>query len=403
MNNMYEILEKCLLEIEQGADVDTVLFRYPEFAEELRPILETSVKAKDMAAPEPSAEVVRRNRAKVLQRAAMMREAKVKPSSRIWFASLRRLAVTLAVVAALFISGTGFVHAASTTVPGDNLYPVKRTWEDILLLFAFNSQHREELEFEHENERLEELNELFIEGRSVKVDFAGYVTRQNGNEWRVSAISVFISPQTDLPNGPVSVGDGIRVVGLTQSDKTVLAERIELLPAGSKLPEVEDTESESEEETHEGSLSQVDEGSTSGSENEAPEVNEIPQEAPQVEETHTPEVESTHEKESFEGVLEAIDDKNAVWRVDGRHLNIRSAEIKGTPFVGAIVKVEGYQGSNGVFIVTKVEVKSGLNVGDSNNNSNDDNDKNENNDDNSGDDSNDDHKDNDNSENSGDD
>ena len=40
MNKLYETLDVCLKEIEQGADVDTVLFSYPELADELRPILE---------------------------------------------------------------------------------------------------------------------------------------------------------------------------------------------------------------------------------------------------------------------------------------------------------------------------------------------------------------------------
>jgi len=130
MNNLYETLEICLQDIEQGADIDTVLFRYPELADELRPILEASVNARRMEVAPPPVEVVRRNRAKVLQHAAQLREAKVKsPSRRIWLASLRRVAVTLAVVATLFVSGTGLVRAASATLPGDNLYPVKRTWE----------------------------------------------------------------------------------------------------------------------------------------------------------------------------------------------------------------------------------------------------------------------------------
>ena len=85
MNNLYEVLEVCLKDIEQGADIDTVLFRYPDIADELRPILETSVNAKAMAVPTPSKDVVRRNRAKLLQRAAELREVKVKPRShRIW-------------------------------------------------------------------------------------------------------------------------------------------------------------------------------------------------------------------------------------------------------------------------------------------------------------------------------
>src|SRR5919106_1567424 len=141
MNNLYEALEICLQDVEQGADIETVLFRYPDLADELRPILQASVQARSMAVPVPSVEVVHRNRAKVLQHAAQLRETKAKSSSRrMWFAPLRRVAVSLAVIAALFMSGTGLVSAASGTLPGDNLYPVKRTWEDVLILFTFNLQ-----------------------------------------------------------------------------------------------------------------------------------------------------------------------------------------------------------------------------------------------------------------------
>ncbi|HSK87093.1 MAG TPA: DUF5667 domain-containing protein, partial [Anaerolineales bacterium] len=229
MNNLYEVLEICLQDIEQGADIDTVLFRYPELADELRPILEASANAKNLAIPAPSVEVVRRNRARVLQHAAQLREAKVKPSRRIWFASLRRVAVTLVVVAALFISGTNLVRAASTTLPGDQLYPVKRTWEDVLLLFTFNSQQREALEVEHENERHHELRELFAEGRSEDVDFSGVVTRQDGNEWVVAGVPVVVSSQTELRDAPIVVGNAVRVRGETRGDGIVLAERIRLL------------------------------------------------------------------------------------------------------------------------------------------------------------------------------
>ncbi len=378
--NVYEILEKCLVEIEQGTDVDTVLFRHPEFADELRPILETSIKAKDMAVPAPPADVVRRNRAKVLQRAAEMREAKVKPSSRVWFASLRRLAVTLAVVLMLFVGGTGLVRAASNTIPGDDLYPVKRTWEDVLVLFTFNVQEREQLEFEHENERLNELDELFAEGRSVNVDFAGYVTRQSESMWRVSGISVVTSSQTDLPDEPVAIGAAVRIVGVTQSDDTVLAERIELLPAGSKLPEVEDDEPEIEQENSNGSDQPGEDESSSGSENEAP----------QVEVTETPEAEVQPKQESFEGTLESIDSKNNIWTVGGKKLDVSTAEITGTPVIGAAVKGEGYLDPSGIFVVTKIEIadsgSGGSNVNDNSNDNSNDNDDDDSNDDNSNDD-----------------
>ena len=239
MNDLYEALEISLQEIERGADLDTVLFRYPDLADELRPILEASVNAKRMAVPAPSVDVVRRNRARVLQHAAQMREAQVSPSRRVWFASLRRAAVTLAVVAMLLISGTNLVSAASVTLPGDNLYPVKRTWEDVLLLFTFDLQQREALEIEHENERLHELRDIFAEGRAAEVEFAGVVTQQNGNEWVVSGVPVVISAQTEMRDGPIAIGSAVRVKGETIGNGVVLAERVRRLPPDAKLPEVD--------------------------------------------------------------------------------------------------------------------------------------------------------------------
>jgi hypothetical protein len=268
MNNLYEVLEICLQEIDRGDSIETVLFRYPEYADELRPILEGSINARSMAITAPSAEVVQRNRAKVLKHAAQMREreAQAKSSSRrIWFASLRRVAVTLVVVAILFVSGTGLVRAASTTLPGDNLYPVKRTWEDMLVLFTFNLQQREALEIEHENERLQELRAVFSSGRSAEVEFSGVATSQNGNEWVIAGIRVLISDRTEVRDGPRTIGSAVRVKGNTQSDGVVLAERVRLLDPDEKLPS--EVEIESEDHGNENHQGEDNSGKGSGDEN----------------------------------------------------------------------------------------------------------------------------------------
>ena len=287
MTNLYEVLEICLQDIEQGADIETVLFRYPDLAEELRPILETSMDAGNIAVPPPSIDVVQRNRAKVLQHAAQMREARARSSQRIWFVSLRRLAVTLAVVATLFVSGTGLVRAASTTLPGDHLYPVKRTWEDMLVAFTFNVQQRDALEVEHENERLQELQELFAEKRSAPVDFSGSVTSQSGTEWVISGVTVMISAQTEMRDQGIVVGSPVRVKGQTQSTNIVLAERIELLPSSAILPDKGD-EPELKQEDREPATPQIEDNSGHGSEGETQAVEEIKTPEPGSEATNEP-------------------------------------------------------------------------------------------------------------------
>lgn len=315
MNDLYEVLEICLQEIEQGADLETVLFQYPERADELRPILEGSLKARSMAIAAPSAEVVRRNRFKVLGRATQLRAARAKSPQRSWFASVRRVAVTLAVVLALFVSGTGLVHAASTTLPGDQLYPVKRTWEDMSLLFTFNIQQRETLEVEHENERLQELREVFAKGRSAEVEFAGVITSQNGNEWIVAGFPVVTTAQTEGRNGPFVVGSAVRVKGHTQANGAVLAEKVELLPPGAILPD----EAEIEEESHEGVNPQSDDHSGSGSETETPKI----------EETQTPESESNLMEESLSG-SESVDIQNSDSSSDSGSNNKESSDHSGS-------------------------------------------------------------------------
>lgn len=396
MNNVYDALEICLQEIEKGADLETVLRLYPDLADELRPILETSVEARNLAAGGPAPDVLRRGRSRVLQQAAQMREANAQSSRRLWTVPLRRALVSLAVIVALFVSSTNLVRAATTTLPGDNLYPVKRTWEDVLVLFTFNMQARQLLEVEHENERLEELYELFAEGRLAKVDFAGTVTRQNGDLWLVSKVPVVISAGTDLRDQPILPGDAVRVRGVTQSDGTVLAERVERLSEGTPLPVVDDDDS------------LENESGLSGNENGSGEQ-DSDDESSDPGSAGTPRPAATSEKVSVDGVVDSISGILVI--VNGQPMNISGAEIKGTPRTGATVRVEGYYDASGLFIVTKIEFRDGSSGSGSNSNDNDDDDNSddsdddnqENENDNSGNDENDNSNDDDNNDNSGDD
>lgn len=359
MSEIYDILEICLQDIEKGTNLDSVLARYPEHAAELRPILETAMKTIRVHVPDPSSEIIRRNRAKVLQHAAELREAKVQPAStrRLWSVPLRRVLVTLVVIGALFMSSTGLVRAASTTLPGDQLYPVKRTWEDVLVTFTFNLQSRNALQIEHENERLNELNELFVKGRAVQVDFSGLVTRQNGDLWLIAGIPVALSAQTDLSNQSIVVGNAVHVIGTTQKDGAVLAEKIELLPSGVPLPQVSDDDSsEIEHENSQPSKQSGEDNSAKGSGSESPETTATQTSKPESESESESSPTSEPKDETVSGVVQSINGNIVV--VNGQIMNVSGAEIQGTPKVGASVKVEGYYDANGLFIVKSIEFGS---------------------------------------------
>ena len=245
MNNIYDVLEVCLQELENGADVEAVLARYPDLAAELRPILKVSVMARirGAAVSEPSPEAFRRGRAKVLQHAAQMRETKIAPRSRRMIPTFQRFAIALTLAAIFLSSGTGLVSASSSALPGENLYPVKLTWENVRLFLTFNEEYRETLEHEFENERLHEVNELLVEGRNETIRFSGMYRVVNGITY-VSGIHVVILDTSILPLTPLVDGVAVAVTGHTNAEGFVDVDSIELLPGGTVVPTGEPVEAE---------------------------------------------------------------------------------------------------------------------------------------------------------------
>ncbi len=245
--NLYDALEVCLQAVETGADIESALKRYPLMAEQLRPMLETSLQARTLTAPSIPEAAMRRGRARVLQYASEMRESA--QSSRRSIFSFPRLAISLALMIIFVLSGTGLVRASTEALPGDNLYPVKRSWEDLRFLFVFNSESRKRLHSEFEQKRLEEISELLNQGRHEMISFAGMVTEQNGDQWMVADIPVRITPDSELPAEPVTIGTMVMVEGRTASEGVVEAKRIEILETATYPPPVGPTEVEVPENT----------------------------------------------------------------------------------------------------------------------------------------------------------
>jgi hypothetical protein len=327
MNNIFDALEICLSEMENGADMETVLARFPNLAGELRPILETSMKARDMSAAEPSPESIRRGRARVMQRAAEMRESKAAPRKRA-IPAFQRLALSFSLAAVLLLSGTGLLNASASALPGENLYPVKRTWEGLRLLLIFDKEARTLLEDQFEYERLHEVNKLLTEGRHTPIQFAGVFMQVNGKTY-VSGVPVMVPANLALPAN----GAAVILKGQTNPQGVVEVASLELLPDGSVVPVGNPIEMEVESESNSNNA---------------------------VKPAATPQY------YAMEGTLQALSSTTMV--VNGLTVYPDNAKIEGELCIGARVEVEGYFASSGRFMVVKVEAKGSCSTGSGENN-----------------------------------
>jgi len=320
MNNLYDVLEICLQELENGADLESVLARYPDLAEELRPILKASIMARTRIVSDPAPDVVRRGRAKLLQHASQMREAKVAPRKRM-IPFFQRLAISFTLATVFLASGTGLVGASSSALPGENLYPVKRTWEDLRLFFTFDSDRKGFLESEYENERLDEVGRLLTEGRHETIQFAGVFSQANGVMY-ISGVTVLIPANLQTPVD----GATVVVTGRTNTQGFVEIDSIELLPAGTIVPA--------------GRAVEVDTDSTSGSKAISFEVH---------------------------GTVESISNNTLV--INGQTVYLGQAKINGVLQTGVSVEVKGSYDDNGSFVASELKAEDSESDSDSDNDS----------------------------------
>jgi hypothetical protein len=316
---LIEAFEVCVRALETGADLESVLKRYPDLAVELRPLLETADRAIMMSVSEVPQDAIRRGRTKILQQAAVMRKAAAQtPKTGLFF---RRWATSIALALVFLLGGTGVVKASSSTLPGDNLYPVKRAWEDVRLWFRFNPVGREVLESEYEQERLDEIGELLAEGREETITFSGFVTGMEASNWIISDVPVQVTANTKLPFEAISIGAPVSVVGRTNEQGFIQAQTVSLLEPGASLPPLESEELEKHRE----------ENSSDDDENEK------------------------RKTYKFQGVITS--QQGNIWIINGQQVNVAQADIGEDIAPGSFVEFEGYYNENRDFIVTRIELK----------------------------------------------
>jgi hypothetical protein len=160
------ILDRCLADIAAGREmIDSCLRRYPAQAGQLSALLGTADRARALPLPAPLAANKRRAlESRLLRRAEQLRSV---PASRPTVLRLpvwrRRVALALATFVISFLLLSAAVSASASSVPGDFLYPVKRTTEQVRLALVPDEQ-QVDLHLEFARQRLQELRVLTARG-----------------------------------------------------------------------------------------------------------------------------------------------------------------------------------------------------------------------------------------------
>jgi hypothetical protein len=340
MTEIHDALDDCLEAMARGASADNAVKRFPKLAHELRPLLEASLMAKDVARIHVPLDVRRRGRSHLLQQVRAINESSV-PARRRMIPFFPRVALTSGLVAALVLTSTGLVSASSSSLPGQQLYPVKRTWESVRLLFAFSPEQRDLIESNYEQERLNETHDLLGQRLTAPITFSGVLAKQTDGKWLISGIPVSVNSTTSLPTLRIADGAPVSVTGVTRADGVVEAQQIQVLQPGASLPPLEPSENNE----------QDSQGSTEGGGG----ISATPVASPTAGATQlgpaSPESEQTTYQ--FSGVVQSM--QGNLWRINGQPVYVDAAQIGGQVGIGSMVRFQGYYNADGNFTVTSIE------------------------------------------------
>ncbi len=132
MTSFQYILEECLTALSNDtATVDECLARYPQYAEQLKPLLGTIRYLKLGRSVKPSLAF------KSYSRVYLTQHLHFNPRRSQWSQFFWRITTTFAVLMATLLV-TGTVHA-QTVLPGDNFYSWKRASEEVWRALSINS------------------------------------------------------------------------------------------------------------------------------------------------------------------------------------------------------------------------------------------------------------------------
>ena len=173
-----EALQICLDLIRGGREtIDSVVALYPEYADELRAQLEIATWLTSAgSALDPRPGFVSASRSRLVSRIQQENRTPV-PVPLSWGERLRQsfsakklvpVGFVLVLMLGLFVSGA-VVSASQKALPGDDLYSLKRTLEQIALATSLDEKSDAELQIQMVDNRLTELQAIIVDERYEEV------------------------------------------------------------------------------------------------------------------------------------------------------------------------------------------------------------------------------------------
>jgi hypothetical protein len=249
--DLIAILDECVSRLRRGDTPESCLVDYPAYAAELAPDLALTADLLQLSPLEPSPDSVSQGYEKMM--AALDGQEAWSPLAALpifakrLFSPLRRqqqgLALSLLrtvtiVVVLLAVAGSFVVTAAADSLPGDMLYPVKRSWENTRLVLTVDESSRQKLQREFDRRRRSEVEAVIDLRKPVIVEFKGTVESSSEALWLVDGLALVITAGTKIEE-PIVLGQKVAVRAQAREDGSLDALKIvgyEIEPRPTAVP-----------------------------------------------------------------------------------------------------------------------------------------------------------------------
>jgi hypothetical protein len=192
------ILTECIKDIKSGrATLAECLNRYPSRRGELEPLLKVALNIQELPVVELDSSYKQAAKARLLQQISTAKVEKPRSFTNIFsfkqplrFAWARVAVFVAVALVVLAMLGSGTVYASQNSLPGELLYPVKTSFEDVRILFAGSSGAKAKLNLQFAQIRLEEMNKLAASnGERTQLAVNGYRNNLDGAREQIREVT----------------------------------------------------------------------------------------------------------------------------------------------------------------------------------------------------------------------